>query len=195
MQERQVTIEGHTLSLEEPFMVIATRNPLEMAGIYPLVEAQIDRFMLRLNLDYPTTEEEHELLERLTSIEEFKVNHVVDKERIQELTRYVEKVYVNEDMKQYMETLIRKTRSTKEIRLGASPRALIHLYKATKARALVEGRDYVIPDDVKALINPVLNHRMWLARDAETEGLKIEDVVKKTVTETPIPTARTARSQ
>ena len=195
MQERQVTIEGHTFPLEEPFMVIATRNPLEVEGVYPLIEAQIDRFMFRLNLDYPTAEEEAELIERLKSIEEFKVKQVATRERITELAGYVEKVHVSEDVKEYMETLIRKTRELKEIRLGASPRALIHLYKAGKARALVGGRDYVIPDDVKALINPVLNHRMWLSREAQTEGLKIEDVVQKTVSETPIPGSRTQATQ
>jgi len=191
MQERQVTIEGHTFPLEDPFMVIATRNPLEVEGVYPLIEAQIDRFMFRLNLDYPTAEKEAELIERLKSIEEFKVKQVATRERIAELAGYVEKVHVSEDVKEYMETLIRKTRELKEIRLGASPRALIHLYKAGKARALVGGRDYVIPDDVKALINPVLNHRMWLSREAQTEGLKIEDVVQKTVSETSIPGSRT----
>lgn len=191
MQERQVTIEGHTFPLEEPFMVIATRNPLEVEGVYPLIEAQIDRFMLRLNLSYPTAEEERELIERLSTIEEFKVNRVAPKERVQELASYVEKVHVSEDVKTYMQTLIRKTRELKEIRLGASPRALIHLYKGAKARAVIEGRDYVIPDDVKAIINPVLNHRMWLSREAETEGLTPEDVVKKTVNDTPIPGSRT----
>jgi MoxR-like ATPase len=193
MQERQVTIEGHTFPLEEPFMVIATRNPLEVEGIYPLIEAQIDRFMFRLTLDYPTAEEERELIEKLTTIEEFKVNQVASREKIQELATYVEKVHVNEDVKTYMETLVRKTREMKEIRLGASPRALIHLYKAAKARAVVEGRDYVIPDDVKALTNPILNHRMWLSREAQTEGLTLEDIVKKTISDTPIPETRTTR--
>jgi MoxR-like ATPase len=194
MQERQVTIEGNTFPLEEPFMVIATRNPLEVEGVYPLIEAQIDRFMFRLNLGYPTAEEERDLIERLRSIEEFKVNQVASRQQIQELTDYVEKVHVNEDMKTYMETLIRKTRELKEIRLGASPRALIHLFKAARARAIVEGRDYVIPDDVKAIINPVLNHRMWLSREAQTEGLTIEDIVKKTISDTPIPGSRATKS-
>ena len=193
MQERQVTIEGHTFPLEEPFMVIATRNPLEVEGVYPLIEAQIDRFMLRLNLDYPTVEEEREIIERLSTIEEFKPNQIGSREQIQQLTEYVEKVHVNEDVRAYMETLVRQTRELREIRLGASPRALIHLYKASKARALIDGRDYVIPDDVKAIINPVLNHRMWLSREAETEGLTLQDIVQKTVSETPIPGSRTTR--
>jgi MoxR-like ATPase len=194
MQERQVTIEGHTFPLEEPFMVIATRNPLEFEGVYPLIEAQIDRFMFRLNLGYPTADEEHELIERLSAITQVKVNRVGSKERVRELSALVEKVHVSGDMKAYMETLVRKTRELKEIQLGASPRALIHLYTASKARALVERRDYVIPDDVKALINPVLNHRMRLSRESETEGLTIEDIVKKTVSNTPIPGLRVQRS-
>lgn len=193
MQERQVTIEGRTFPLEEPFMVIATRNPLEMEGVYPLIEAQIDRFMFRLNLGYPTVDEERDLIERLSTIEDFKVNQVGSRERIRELADHVEKVHVTLDMKNYMETLVRRTREIKEIRLGASPRALIHLYKASKARALVEGRDYVIPDDVKSLVNPVLNHRMWLSRESQTEGLTIEDIVKKSISDTPIPGSRTTR--
>jgi len=194
MQERQVTIEGRTFPLEEPFMVVATRNPLEVEGVYPLIEAQIDRFMFRLNLGYPTVDEERELIERLSTIEEFKVNQVGSKERIRELVSHVDKVHVNDDVKTYMEDLVRRTRQLKEIKLGASPRALIHLYKASKARALVTGRDYVIPDDVKYLIGPVLNHRMWLSRESQTEGLNIEDIVRKTVSDAPIPGLRATRS-
>ena len=194
MQERQVTIEGHTLPLEEPFMVIATRNPFEVEGIYPLIEAQIDRFMFRLNLDYPSGDEERDLIERLKTIEAFKVNQVCSRKEILELTSHMDKVHVNDDMKTYMEDLVRRTRQLKEIKLGASPRALIHLYKASKARALVAGRDYVIPDDVKYLIGPVFNHRMWLSRESQTEGLKIEDIVSKAVSDTPIPGSRAAKS-
>jgi MoxR-like ATPase len=190
MQERQVTIERQTYTLEEPFMVIATRNPLEVEGIYPLAEAQIDRFMFRLFLDYPTAEEERELIDRLQAIERFDVNQVTSAERIRHLAKYVEDVHVSDDVKSYMADLVRKTRDMKEFTLGGSPRALIHLTKACRARALVEGRDYVIPDDVKQLIEPILNHRMWLSRESEVEGLKIGDVVRRMVNETPIPGVR-----
>jgi MoxR-like ATPase len=190
MQERQVTIEGQTFGFEEPFMVIATKNPIEVEGVYQLVEAQIDRFMLQLYLDYPTAEEEKDLIEKLSTIEAFNVHRIITADRVRELASYVEKVNVSPDVKDYMIEIIRRTRERKELKLGASPRALIHLYKACKAKALVEGRDYVIPDDVKELTQPVLNHRIWLSRESETEGLKTADVVARIVNETPIPGMR-----
>jgi len=190
MQERQVTIERQTITLEEPFMVIATRNPIEMEGVYPLAEAQIDRFMFRLSLGYPTAEEEREMINRLHAIEEFKVSQVASAENIRQLTRYVENVYISDEVKTYMVDLVRKTRDVKELTMGGSPRALIHLTKACRAKALVKGRDYVIPDDVKELIEPSLNHRMWLSRESETEGLKISDIIRRIVDQTPIPGTR-----
>jgi MoxR-like ATPase len=193
MQERQVTIERQTFSLQEPFMVVATKNPLEMEGVYPLAEAQIDRFMFRLYLDYPTADEERDMLDKLKIIETFNVNQVTSAEGIRQLAAYVEKVHVNEDMKNYMVDLVRKTRNKKELMMGGSPRALIHLLKACRARALVEGRDYVIPDDVKNLIEPTLNHRMWLSRESEIEGLKTSDIIRKMVDETPITGTREVR--
>jgi MoxR-like ATPase len=194
MQERQVTIEGRTRRLRDPFMVIATRNPLEVEGVYPLIEAQIDRFMFRLNLDYPGAVEERDLIDRLSSIETSQVNEIAPADRIRELSGYVEKVHVADDVKSYMVDLIRKTREMAEIRLGGSPRALIHLYKACKAKALVEGRDYVIPDDVKELIEPVLNHRMWMSRESETEGVSISEIVRRMVNESPIPGVKEVKS-
>ena len=194
MQERQVTIEGQTFRLQEPFMVIATMNPVDLEGVYPLTEVQLDRFMFRLSLDYPTADEERELIDKLSEIEALNVSKVVSAENVRKLSSYVEKVYVNDDVKTYMVDLVRQTRDLKELKLGGSPRALIHLYKACKAKALVEGRDYVIPDDVKHLIEPVLTHRMWLSRESEIEGLKISDVVHKMVNGTPIPGMKTAGS-
>jgi MoxR-like ATPase len=187
MQERQVTIEGQTFPLMEPFMVIATMNPVEVEGIYPLTMVQLDRFMLRVALDYPRTVEERELIDKLGTIEAFDVSRVASAENVRELASYLEKVHVNEDMRSYMVDLVRQTRDLKELRLGASPRALIHLYKACRAKALVEGRDYVIPDDIKYLIEPVIAHRMWLSRESEIEGLRIRDVLHKVVDATPIP--------
>ena len=194
MQERQVTIEGQTFRLQEPFMVIATMNPVDLEGVYPLTEVQLDRFMFRLALDYPTADEERELIDKLSEIEALNVSKVASAENVRKLSSYVEKVYVNEDVRAYMVDLVRQTRSLKELKLGGSPRALIHLYKACKAKALVEGRDYVIPDDVKYLIEPVVSHRMWLSRESEIEGLKISDLVHKTVEGTSIPGMRPAGS-
>jgi MoxR-like ATPase len=187
MQERQVTIEGQTFRLPDPFMVIATMNPVDLEGVYPLTEVQLDRFMLRLSLDYPTADEERELIDNLSEIETLNVSKVASGDNVRKLSSYVEKVYVNEDVKMYMVDLMRQTRELKELKLGGSPRALIHLYKACKAKALMEGRDYVIPDDVKYLIEPVLSHRMLQSRESEIEGLKINDVVRKVVGGTPIP--------
>ncbi len=194
MQERQVTIEGQTFRLQEPFMVIATMNPVDLEGVYPLTEVQLDRFMFRLAVDYPTADEERELIEELSEIEALNVSKVASAESVRKLSGYVEKVYVTEDVRAYMVDLVRQTRDLKELKLGGSPRALIHLYKACKAKALVEGRDYVIPDDVKHLTGLVLSHRMLLSRESEIEGLKINDMVHKMVDGTPIPGIRPAGS-
>jgi MoxR-like ATPase len=162
-------------------------NPVDLEGVYPLTEVQLDRFMFSLSLDYPTADEERELIEQLSEIETLNVSKVASAENVRKLSSYVEKVYVNEDVKTYMVDLVRQTRDLKELTLGGSPRTLIHLYKACKAKALVEGRDYVIPDDVKNLVEPTLTHRMWLSKESEIEGLKINDVVRKVVDRTPIP--------
>jgi len=194
MQERQVTLEGQTLHLQEPFMVIATMNPTELEGIYPLTEVQLDRFMMRVALDYPRRNEERELIDKLSAIETPNVSKIAPAEDVRKLAGCLEKVHVNDDVRNYMVDLVRQTRDLKELKLGASPRALIHLYKACRARALIEGRDYVIPDDVKYLTEPVLCHRMWLSRDSEIEGLKVSDLVRKVVDGTPIPGMRPAGS-
>jgi MoxR-like ATPase len=194
MQERRVTIEGQTLRLEEPFMVMATMNPAEVEGVYPLTEVQLDRFMFRLNLDYPTADEERELIDRLTMIETFDVRKLASAEQVRKLTDYVEKVHVSDDVKTYMVDLVRKTRDLEQLRLGGSPRALIHLFKACRANALIEGRDYVIPDDVKRLFEPMLSHRMWLSRESEIEGLKISDIIHHMVSETTVPGMRAVGS-
>lgn len=194
MQERKVTIEGQTLSVQEPFMVIATMNPAEIEGVYPLTEVQLDRFMLRVHLEYPTASEERELIDKLSAIEAPNVRKVASAEDVRKLANCVDEVHVNQDLKSYMVDLVRQTRGLRELTLGASPRALIHLYKACRARALIEGRDYVIPDDVKELVDPVLAHRILLSRQSEIEGLKVGDLMHKIVEGTPIPGMRPAGS-
>jgi MoxR-like ATPase len=194
MQERQVTIEGQTFPIQEPFMVMATRNPMESEGVYPLVEAQIDRFMFRLFIDYPSKDEERKIIDNLSTIEAFQIKQVITAERVRELQGHVENVHINDNVREYMTSLIRKTRDLKELKLGGSPRSLIHLFKASKARALVEGRDYVIPDDAKYLLPSILDHRLWLTREAEVEGTKVTDVLSRMVDETPIPGIRTVVS-
>lgn len=187
MQERQVTIEGQTFRLQEPFMVIATMNPFELEGVYPLTEVQLDRFMLQVALDYPKSEEERELIDKLAMIEAPNTSKIVSAEEVRKLAGFLEKVHVNEDVRNYMVELVRQTRELKELKLGASPRALIHLYKASRAKALLERRDYVIPDDVKYLIEPVLTHRIWLSRESVIEGLRASDLLHRIVETTPIP--------
>jgi MoxR-like ATPase len=187
MQERQVTIEDQTFHLQEPFMVIATMNPFELEGVYSLTEVQLDRFMLRIVLDYPGLEEELKIIDELSTIETPNVSKVASAEEVCRLAGYLEKVHVNKDVKSYMVDLVRQTRYLKELRLGASPRALIHLFKACRARALVEGRDYVIPDDVKLLIEPVLTHRIRLSRESEIEGSNVSDLVHRIIETTKIP--------
>jgi MoxR-like ATPase len=143
--------------------------------------------MLRVVLSYPGFEEERKIIDELSTIETPNVTKVASAEEVVELAGYLEKVYVNDDVRRYMVDLVRQTRDLRELRLGASPRALIHLYKACRARALVEGRDYVIPDDVKHLIEPVLTHRMRLSRESEIEGLSVSDMMHKIIETTAIP--------
>jgi MoxR-like ATPase len=187
MQERQVTIEGQTFRLQEPFMVIATMNPFELEGVYPLTEVQLDRFMLQIAVDYPRSDEEQELINKLAIIETTNTSKIVSAEEVRKLAGFLEKVHVSDNVRKYMVNLVRQTRDLKELKLGASPRALIHLYKACRAKALLERRDYVIPDDVKYLIEPVLTHRIWLSRESVVEGLKASDLLDRIVETTPIP--------
>jgi len=162
MQERQVTVEGITKVLEEPFLVIATQNPVELEGTFPLPEAELDRFMFRVIVREPTYEEEVEVLRRaLWGAQE--VNTVVSKEEVLKAKEMVSKdIYVSEDILNYIVKILDATRKDNRILLGGSPRASVHLLQASKALAALKGRDYVIPDDVKELIFPILNHRIIL---------------------------------
>ncbi|RLG53744.1 MAG: hypothetical protein DRO00_03160 [Thermoproteota archaeon] len=178
MQERQVTVDGTLHLLPDPFFVIATMNPLEMTGVYPLPEAQIDRFLFKLVVDYPSEEEELEIIygkgfERLDEIEA-----VASPDEIRAVQQLVDKVYLDDKVAGYILDLTRGTRNSDIIVLGASSRAAVSLAKAAKARALIYGRNYVIPDDVKALVIPTLRHRLRLRPEAELEGLSIEDVIR-----------------
>jgi MoxR-like ATPase len=187
MQERQVTIEGRTYKLPEPFMVIATMNPIEMEGTFPLPEAQLDRFMMKIIVDYPTREELKEILRRYHSIVEFGVKPVVSVSDILSIQRMITWVRVSEEIMDYIINLIDETHKHRNIRLGGSPRAAISLLLAAKANALIEGRDYVIPDDVKFVVKPVLRHRLLLTPEAEFEGVKIDDVIDEIMKSISVP--------
>ena len=188
MQERQITVETSTLKLPRPFLVIATQNPVEMSGTYPLPEAQLDRFLLRLKLGYPAEAEETTMLrnhragnpmERLEPL--LRADELID------LQAQCRKVHVAEDVESYLVRLVRATREDPRIELGASPRATLALYAASQALAAVQGRSYVLPDDVKALFLPVLGHRVVLAADERLRGRSEEDVLNAILSEVATP--------
>jgi MoxR-like ATPase len=185
MQERQVTVEGKTYPLPSPFMVLATQNPIELEGTYPLPEAQVDRFLMKVLVDYPSKEEEIKILEMR---EEGKaVKTVTSAREIVRLSKEVEKVYVDPSIRNYITEIVTRTRKSPDLLLGASPRASIALQLTATVHAALRGRDFVIPDDVKAMLVPVLNHRLILKPEAELEGKTVFDVIKSIESSVEIP--------
>jgi MoxR-like ATPase len=195
MQERQVTIGDTTYPLPEPFLVMATQNPIEQEGTYPLPEAQIDRFMLKLKVDYPSREEEREILERVAIQRPQPVNRVVDAADILESRRAASMVYVDDRIKDYIVSLVVATRKPKEygldigtlIEFGASPRATIYLTIAAQAHAFIRGRGYVTPEDVKTIGPDVLRHRVILSYEAEAEDVTADEIVRRVFDAVPVP--------
>mgnify|MGYP000238681009 CR=1 FL=1 len=187
MQERQVTIEGVTYKLPDPFLVLATQNPIELEGTYPLPEAQLDRFFMRVFIDYPSKTETIEILRRLKKIYDFKVEPVASAKDIIKIRELVWKVHVDESILGYIADIIEESRKHSAVKLGGSPRAAIALLLAAKALALMDGRDYVIPDDVKEVAEPVLNHRIILTTEAIFEGIKPSNVIKDILERVPTP--------
>lgn len=187
MQERQVTIGDTTYPLEEPFLVLATQNPIEQEGTYPLPEAQIDRFLLKVKVDYPKKEEELKIMDRMATEREIKINPVIKPQKILEARKTVEQIHVAEELKQYILDIVFATRYPEEyglsnikhyIEYGASPRASIGLLRASRAMAFLEHRGYVIPDDIKTIGMDILRHRIILSYEAEAEELTTEDIIK-----------------
>jgi MoxR-like ATPase len=188
MEERHVTVDGTTHDLESPFMVIATQNPVEMEGTYPLPEAQRDRFTARISIGYPTAAAEMEMLDTHGSSSPLaELKPVAAAPDIRELISAVRGVLVSAQVKQYIITLAAATRSAPELRLGASPRSALHLLRASRARAALDGRDYVIPDDIQALAGPVLAHRLLPTAEALVERKLPQQVVARLVAELPLP--------
>jgi len=187
MAERQITIEGETLSLEKPFMVVATENPVEMEGTYPLPEAQLDRFILKLWLDYPEKDEEVDIMRRQISGDSPSVEAITSGEELLAAQRLMNMVYIDDRILKYIRDIILKTRNHPQIALGCGPRASLVLMKCSKARAAILGRVYVTPDDVRALVIPALNHRILLKAEAELEGLDVKTVIKNIIEDIPIP--------
>jgi MoxR-like ATPase len=188
MEERQVSVDGVTYRLEPPFMVMATQNPIEYEGTYPLPEAQLDRFTMRLSLGYPPLVEEARMLDEQTNAPPLEsLQAVADAADVLQLVEAARGVYVEESLGRYVVAVLRQTRGDPRVYLGASPRAGIALLRVAKARALAEGRDYVMPDDVKAVAAPVLAHRLILAPEARTAGLGAEELVADALARTPVP--------
>jgi len=191
MEERQVTVDGTTYPLAPPFMVIATQNPIEMEGTYPLPEAQRDRFTARIAMGYPSAESELAMLDAHGSSSPLEaLEPVAGAEDIRALIVAVRRVHVADALKQYVISLVTATRSTPELRLGASPRATLHLLRASRARAALDGRDFVIPDDVQALALPVLAHRLLPSAEALLARELPEQVLAAIVGKVPLPQLR-----
>jgi MoxR-like ATPase len=188
MQENQVTVDGVTYPLGRPFMVLATQNPIEYEGTYPLPEAQLDRFTMRLAIGYPQLQEEARMLSEQTSAPPLEsLVPVASAAEITEVIEEAQRIFVEESVNRYVVALLRHTRGDERLYLGASPRAGIALLRVAKALALAEGRDYVLPDDIKAVAAPVLAHRLILGPEARASGLSAADLVAETVARTPVP--------
>lgn len=197
MQERQVTIGDQSYKLEEPFLVLATQNPIEQEGTYPLPEAQVDRFMLKVNIDYPTKEEEREIIRRNLNDDSFgKVETKISPEDVLRARKTVRKVYMDDKIEQYILDIVFATRTPEEhgldrlrplIQYGASPRASINLGLASKAYAFLKRRGFVIPEDVRAVCHDIMRHRIGLTYEAEAENISQEDIIKEILNIVEVP--------
>jgi MoxR-like ATPase len=188
MQESQVTVDGFSYELQRPFMVIATQNPIEYEGTYPLPEAQLDRFTMRVQLGYPTLAEEARMLDEQTHVPPLDaLEPVADSEDVSRLAAQARDIYVEESLGRYVVAVLRATRADERLYLGASPRAGIALLRVAKARALADGREYLVPDDVKAMAVPVLSHRLILGPEARAAGLAGAAIVTDALEKTPVP--------
>jgi MoxR-like ATPase len=191
MEERQVTVDGKTYPMSFPFFVIGTQNPIEQEGTYKLPEAQLDRFLFKINMSYPSLEEEKSILRRFK--EDFKqvktaeVVSVLRGEDIRECQSIVEKVHIKDELLDYIAAIIHNTRNNGDLFLGASPRASLAILKTSKAIAAMNGRDFVIPEDIQYVAYPVLNHRIILTPEREMEGYSSEDVIKDIVKKIEVP--------
>jgi MoxR-like ATPase len=195
MQERQVTIGDTTYPLKEPFLVLATQNPIEQEGTYPLPEAQVDRFMLKLKIVYPDRKEEREILERMSKEDQPRASRVVETESILRARKVVEEVYMDDRVKEYILSIVFATRKPSEfgldigplIEFGASPRATLFLAQAARAHAFIRSRGYVTPEDVKSVGPDVLWHRLILSFEAEAENVKPEEIVQRIFDTVEVP--------
>jgi MoxR-like ATPase len=189
MQERQVTLEGETQRLPNPFIVLATQNPIEYEGTYPLPEAQIDRFLIRTAVGYPSMEEEREILRRRRERgqEKVELQAVCTPEKLLEMQKYIEALHVKDDIEDYIVRIVDATRKHSQVQVGSSPRGSLALMRLSVARSALFGRDYVLPDDIKAVAVPALSHRLILAADPWIRGVRPESVVESILKTVPVP--------
>ncbi|NLO04431.1 MAG: MoxR family ATPase [candidate division WS1 bacterium] len=188
MAERQITVDGVTRKLPEPFFVIATQNPIEHEGTFPLPEAQLDRFLMRLSIGYPSFTDENELLERIKFAHPLDhLSQVASAEEIVEAQEAIRQVFVHEKVRQYLVRIVHATRRHDDFALGGSPRASIALYRTSQALAALEGRDFVLPDDVKYVAEAVLTHRVILSSEARLRGKPVDDLIDDIVSGIPAP--------
>jgi MoxR-like ATPase len=191
MEEKQASIDSQVYPMPHPFFVVATQNPVEQEGTYRLPEAQLDRFIFKIKIGYPTMEEEISILTKFKDDFQLKnvldIKPVVDAIALNEAARLIEKVYIKDELIRYIAELIDNTRNNPDLYLGASPRASLAILKTSKAKAAIEGRDFVTPDDIKSMCYPVLNHRIILHPDKEMEGYTEEDVIKEIIEKVEVP--------
>ena len=194
MQERQVTTEGDTRRLERPFLVLATQNPIEHEGTYPLPEAQLDRFLLRISVGYPSREDELGVLERRRDRrdDEVELNTVIDAGTLRAMQEALDDVHVAESIAYYIVDVVRATRESASVLVGASPRGTLAVLKLSRARAVLDGRDFVTPDDVKAVALPALAHRLSLKPELWVQRVRAEDIVAECLEAVPTPPAEEA---
>jgi MoxR-like ATPase len=191
MQERQVTIEGQTNRLEPPFLVIATQNPIEYEGTYPLPEAQLDRFILRIGVGYPSRDDEWALLERRLErgADEVSLAAVTDRNGLLDMQASIEQVHVSEPIGAYIVDIVSSTRTSQRVQVGASPRGSLAILKLSRAKAALDGRDFVTPEDVKGVAVPALSHRLILRPELWVQRVRPEDVVRESLETVPAPAA------
>ncbi|MEI7847359.1 MAG: MoxR family ATPase [Chloroflexota bacterium] len=192
MQEARVTLEGETISLLEPFLVLATQNPIEYEGTFPLPEAQLDRFMIKLSVGYPSLDEEREILQRRRTrqVEEVTLLPVSSAAEVLEMRAVVETIHVDGDLELYIAQLVHETRVDRRVAVGASPRASLAFLKLARARAALQGRTYIVPDDIKVFAVPVLSHRMIMQPEYWMGRRVAEDVIADVLKKVPVPVVR-----
>jgi len=191
MEEKQVSVDGTTYEMSYPFMTIATQNPIEQEGTYKLPEAQLDRFLFRIRLNYPTQEEEEQILRRFRDDFSKRLNNdvqaVLSAQEVKQCQEVVEKIHIKDELLDYIAALVNNTRNNGDLFLGASPRASLAIMQTSKAVAAINGRDFVTPDDIQYVAYPVLNHRIILTPEREMEGMDVSDVVKDIIAKVEVP--------